>query len=57
VSGLKTLLEKEECDRGELDVDNSKFFKKMSDLDEKIFDEYSSSTNKNLFINRRLEAI
>jgi hypothetical protein len=35
----QTLFEKEECNCGELDADMGKFFKKMSVIDEKIFDE------------------
>jgi hypothetical protein len=35
----QTLFQKEQCDCSELDVDVGKFFKKMSDIDEKIFDE------------------
>jgi hypothetical protein len=35
----QTLLDKEECECDELDADISKFFKSMSYLDEKIFDE------------------
>jgi hypothetical protein len=35
----QTLFQEKECDCGELEVDVGMFFKKMSDIDEKIFDE------------------